>query len=181
VTSSMHTAIATIFDGSELYTCALPLWCQQATHLAALMGNSTVVVVTRNASADCPTAQMRWGSAASRAMRAAMMYLRRHEVLGGWRKLGWAVLLKISVMALTDFDLILFADLDVDVRPGSFSIAEWRSSTRSFLQSRAEFVGTSDHESPVNTGLWLAKPSTSAFHEGLALLRTTWTAARGVL
>lgn len=68
----------------------------------------------------------------------------------------------------------------VDLRPGSFNASEWESSSQSFLASRAELIGGPDHETPFNAGVWLAKPSFAAFHQGLEILHSaTWSEASG--
>ena len=179
----MRTAIATVYDGAAAYSCALPLWCQQASHLARRIDNATVLIVTANrsvVSAECPSAQISWGWTARSVAKEVHNYLGRHSMVGSWKVLRWAVLLKLAVIGLDEFTLVLFADLDVDLRPSGFDVAAWRLGTRAFLSSRAEFVASHDHESPVNLGVWLAKPSASAFREALALLSSTgWTASQG--
>ena len=178
----MRVAIATIFNGAPSYACALPLWCQSAAELSSLIENSTVLIVTNKTSkiADCPGAEVYWGWSARASADAAKVYLARQVIQGGWGFLRHSVLLKLSLIGLVAFDLVLFADLDVDLRPRGFKTELWHARVGAFLKSQAEIVARHDHESPINTGVWLAKPSAAAFNDGLHLLRSaSWSATSG--
>ncbi|KAL3902267.1 MAG: hypothetical protein SGPRY_012136 [Prymnesium sp.] len=48
------------------------------------------------------------------------------------------------------------------------------------MRSKARFVGSPDHETPVNTGVWLYKPHKQIYRDALHVLRHgSWNAARG--
>lgn len=111
----VRTAIATVFDGSPSYACALPLWCQQAAELSSQLRNSSLLLLTRNASAsaDCPGARLLWDWRAQAVAVAMRAYFERQPIRGSWRSLKTAALLKLACIGMAEFDLILFADLDV--------------------------------------------------------------------
>ncbi len=90
-----------------------------------------------------------------------------------------AVMARWQLFALTAYDVIFYTDLDVDMLPVAISNLEavtkrWQLAVESFLsaQPRRHMVASLDHESPVNTGTLLIRPSTRLFHEGLEHLRT---------
>ena len=192
-----RTAITTVFDGSTSYECAMVLWCASAARLTRSIPRSEIVIVGKQSS-DCPLARYVW-SAQVRATRAAAAdYLGRIAVSDSWSYIKRGALLKVAVFSLVEYDLLLFADMDVDLWPQGvgrqmglkqtdrppgpfdFSRQEWVNSAAAFMKSRALFVGSSDHDSPVNTGVWLLKPRAWLFQALLhALLTTTWDAESG--
>ena len=58
--------------------------------------------------------------------------------------------------------------------------SNWERSIGAFLASDALFAATPDHESPVNTGVWLAKPREWLFRAAIKCLHNcSWDAERG--
>ena len=58
----LRAAIATLWDGSAEYECALPLWCRSAERLADVLNNASLVLVAlpNSSLADCPRARIHW-------------------------------------------------------------------------------------------------------------------------
>ena len=122
-----RVAITTFWDGSLSYECALPLWCQSAARLSAVLPEALapeVVLIAPRPSAECPAAKrLVWDpetAAASRQYVQRMSRTRRATRTGGANMESFlkdAVLLKWTVWTMLDFDLVLFSDLDIDARP----------------------------------------------------------------
>ena len=107
--------LVTLWDGSENHECALPLWCQQAHRLAAKIPppwRTQLVVMAPKSSAECNASYV-WSNDTARANRA---YLDRTPIKGSWSYLKHCTLLKWGVFALSHLDLVLYADVDVDLR-----------------------------------------------------------------
>ena len=139
-----RVAITTFWDGSLTYECALPLWCQSAARLGAVLPEAIapeVVLIAPRPSAECPAAKRRvWDAetaAASRQYVQRMSRSRRATRAGGANMESFlkdAVLLKWTVWTMLDFDLVLFSDLDIDVLPAS--TRNHRQLTRSRTRTR---------------------------------------------
>ena len=122
-----RVAITTFWDGSLSYECAIPLWCQSAARLSAVLPEALapeVVLIAPRPSAECPAAKrLVWDpetAAASRQYVQRMSRTRRATRTGGANMESFlkdAVLLKWTVWTMLDFDLVLFSDLDIDARP----------------------------------------------------------------
>ena len=85
-----RVAITTFWDGSLAYECALPLWCQSAARLSAVLPEAIapeVVLIAPRPSAECPAAKRRvWDpetAAASRQYVQRMSKSRRATRAGG--------------------------------------------------------------------------------------------------
>ena len=174
-------AIATVHDGTERYRCAMPLWCLSATALTKVIPRSRIVLFGEP-SEDCPTALRLWGTVGRETAAAAEAYLKRTAIGGSWSYLRRPALLKLGILGLTRFQLILYVDLDADMQPqwnpvgahkaAPLSRAQWATSYRHLMDSKALFVATPDHASPVNTGVWLLKPRRYLYDEAIRLLHT---------
>ena len=95
--------------------------------------------------------------------------------------------------SLTEYDVVLFSDLDMDLLPwqvrlpGNSGSADekqrWWSlsdSVSAFLKSRALLVASPDRGSPINLGFFLARPRRWVYQGGLKLLReATWDESQG--
>ena len=136
-----RVAITTFWDGSLSYECALPLWCQSAAKLSAIVpeAHAEVVLIAPKRTAECPaTTRYVWDpetAAASRHYVQRFSRSRRPTRAGGANMESFlkdAVLLKWSVFTMTDFDLVLFSDLDIDLLPATTHNAslrlDWRRS-----------------------------------------------------
>lgn len=190
--ASKLMGLVTLWDGSENHECALPLWCQQAHRLAAKIPppwRTQLVVMAPKSSAECNASYV-WSNNTARANRA---YLDRTPIKGSWSYLKHCTLLKWGVFALSHLDLVLYADVDVDLDPTRFQfhrallrpegdptrfqlhetfVALFRASIDAFLQSSALIVSEPDHASPINTGVFLAKPTRWVHAAGLRCLRS---------
>ena len=169
--------LVTLWDGSANHECALPLWCQQAHRLAAKIPppwRTQLVVMAPKSSGECNASYV-WSNDTARANRA---YLDRTPIEGSWSYLKHCTLLKWGVFALSHLDLVLYADVDVDLDPtrfefhGSLLRPYFRASIGAFLQSGALIVSDPDHASPINTGLFLAKPARWVHAAGLSCMRS---------
>ena len=156
--------LATLWDGSVDHECALPLWCQQARTLAKhlpLPWEARVVVMAPQPSAECPDADFVWRNETLAASTEYLARLGRAASEGSWAYLRTAVMLKWQMFALTQFDLVLYADVDVDLAPSPRRLPvpkEFHATAAAFLASSALVVSSPDHASPSNTGVLLLKP-----------------------
>ena len=161
-------------------------------------------------SPDCPHARYEWGSGGKATAAAVTSYLRRHSAAtghGSWSYLKRPALLKVAAFSLVQYDLLLYVDMDADLWPegvgrptpppgtavgslaypgkvvrwpGRFSPQKWDLAVAAFMRSSALFVGSPDHASPVNTGVWLMKPRVWLFRAALRTLRTAdWNRTTG--
>jgi len=99
-------AIATLWDGAASSACALLAWCATADRLASTRGGD-VVLLSREPSGDCPFAQRVWDKETANLVTD---YMRR--VAPNSTSLTLA---KWMVFGLLHYQIVLFADLDVDV------------------------------------------------------------------
>ena len=100
-------AIATLWDGAEAFACALPVWCANADRLAGTRGGD-VVLLAPQPSADCPFARRIWHKRTARLIKDFMT-----RVAVDSTSLSLA---KWMVFGLVEYQIVFFADLDVDVR-----------------------------------------------------------------
>jgi len=178
-----RVAIATVWDGGHGYACAIPLWCQGASRLASVVGDAELLILSPKVSEDCPNARY---LQPARTIQAAQSYLHRHEGRLGrnsGQRGAFAVsnLLKVAFLSLgSTYELLLYADLDIDLMARPLDAATWRSGAEALLRSSALFVSLFDHASPVNGGLWLVRPRCDVFSQAVELLeRGRWSAAEG--
>lgn len=84
-----------------------------------------------------------------------------------------STMLKLGLFALTRFDLVLYADLDVDVH-SRWQPAHhfWRRALDAFRRHpQLAIAASADHSAPVNTGAMLLKPSRQLYAESMDVLR----------
>jgi len=97
------------------------------------------------------------------------------------------IMYKWWAVSLTQYRLVLFADLDVQLlrpeQPLSGVIERWRSTWHSVVPAhgRPRFDVDKDGTSPINSGLWtLAWPQRAIYDRGLAVLeRANWNVTHG--
>lgn len=163
-----RVAIATIWDGDARLACGIPLWCQGARLLARQIPRARVVLLSKQRSDDCAEALLLWSEETA---AAAETYVARHELRTSEVQ---TALLKFAMFSLHErFDLVLQVDIDADLVPSyhPFRLPVWQRHIDAFMASQALFVGVPDHSSPVNGGVWLAKPRRWLYREALALLQ----------
>ncbi|KAL1499051.1 hypothetical protein AB1Y20_013567 [Prymnesium parvum] len=182
-------AIATLWEGSSSYRCALLLWCSSAQRLRLAVNASALLVLSSAPSSpDCPSATFLWptaflpaAAAYSRALARAHPRLARHLLLPPPAPPLLPHLLKFALLGLTQYDVVFFADVDVDLAPhghdrsrppARLAAAAWRESLRAFAASAARLAAAPDFDAPVNTGSLLLKPSAGASAKLQAALRT---------
>ena len=92
---------------------------------------------------------------------------------GGW----WQLSLKWNVLGWTQYDAVLFVDMDAELLPlGVYdhaqAVARWVALLHNFVQSpRARVVALPDHSTPVNTGLMLLRPDRALYDDGVRVMR----------
>ena len=107
----VEVAIATVFDGSTNYRCALPLWCITATETSKIIPASEVVVFSDALNReDCPEARWIWGHLGKETLHAVRKYATRMLIQGDWAFLKESALLKIAMLGLTQYDLIVYGE-----------------------------------------------------------------------
>ena len=179
VVRPIRFALSTLWDGNERFRCAFPLWCRSA-HIFSETSRlrPSIVILKRNGSVaqGCPGARSYWPEDIVEAMRG---YVARYRKIGGMA--GWYVkylhktILKLAIFSLTEFDVVLFADLDVDVhsrwRPKGH---RWRRHLDSFVRDPDVYLAAnSDSSAPVNTAVMLAKPRRWLHNDTLQVLRSS--------
>jgi hypothetical protein len=106
--NSVEIGIATVYDGSENYRCAMPLWCATATEVHRLIPSSEVMVFGPAPPEDCPKARWVWGDIGRETLAAAKRYLDDHKIGGSWSYLKEPALLKVAMMGMTEYRLLLY-------------------------------------------------------------------------
>ena len=122
----------------------------------------------------------RWRSSCATHWLAANNFLRLVTKLG-------ATLLKWQLMSLTEFDWVLFTDMDVDVMPlslsphGNAAIAgDWDRTLREAQRAESiRLVVNADWSSPVNTGVMLLRPSLDIYLDGIEVLNAPFDTSKG--
>lgn len=86
-------------------------------------------------------------------------------------KVSSILALKWWLVGLTAYDLIFYADLDIDFE--RFDLPPMLAGLRAFARARgAAIAADSDWAVPINTGAMVFRPNTKSYREGLSLLRT---------
>ena len=193
--ASPRTAIATIWDGDQRLACGIPLWCQGARLLAQQIPRSQIVLLSQQPSEDCAEATVVWSeeTAAAAAAYVASHVLRRSEVQTALLKFAMFSLSFDLVLQVRDGAALSTVrpwhlhvrgaaqcsiapmepaplpqvDIDADLTPAyhPFRIDVWSRHIAAFMASDFLFVGVPDHSSPVNGGVWLAKPRRWLYQE----------------
>ena len=177
--------------------CALTQWCLSVMRLEAALpawrvrrlvivalGQSTAWL---NSSAGCalepvtPAPRLRDAAASCAARVAASNYA--HLALLK-RTSGYVHdsayfkeinMLKWHIFAMHEFEVILFADADLEIvpyaeAPRSLITKVWSSVLARLRVSPAKVVADPDSDAPLNTGFMLLKPDAQIFDEGLAVM-----------
>ena len=177
--------------------CALTQWCLSVMRLEAALpawrvrrlvivalGQSTAWL---NSSAGCalepvtPAPRLRNAAASCAARVAASSYA--HLALLK-RTSGYVHdsayfkeinMLKWHIFAMHEFEVILFADADLEIvpyaeAPRSLITKVWSSVLARLRASPAKVVADPDSDAPLNTGFMLLKPDAQIFDEGLAVM-----------
>jgi len=187
--------LVTLWDGEPHQECGLPLWCQQALDLKSKIPppwRTSLVVMAPKTSGECKSASYVWRNDTADAndvylrrqikKQATPLQPERQPIGGSWAYLKNCLLLKWSVFAMTQLDLILYSDIDVDLSPAHshFMHKVWLQSVDAFLRSPAQIVTTYDRFSPINLGVFLAKPAPWVHRLALRFMReTSWSADTG--
>lgn len=183
--------------------CALVLWCERAHRMATalrlglgwnvslvLMGDSEESLANCRAgigSNDHGGGGVRVQTRPIDTQVSATLRAMREAPLDGAARpcaaAGNVNLLKWGAVGMVEADLVLFADIDIDLMPSndaSAAIQRWGEMAPALLRSNTRFVANADAMSPVNGGLWLVRPSRAAFNNGLRTLRRCrWNRTHG--
>lgn len=178
---SASVGIMTILGPDTGSACAMVQWCERASLFAralrALGWTASVVVVTAprvelNA-ADCPDAlAMPVDARLERAIRRCEATT---AATGDKHPLRLRPIRKLQALLLTQFDLVVWADADMTLLPwGNLdaTAARWATMAPAVLANASwpRLVSNADTMSPVNGGVFVVRPSTASFAEGLRLL-----------
>lgn len=181
-----RTAIVSVWDGNPQgrYACSVLLWCRSASLLQQHINASDIVIIsgaknmTKNKAAkiDCPNATFYFPAS---TYSAAVPYFRRITQEVREHGISVNVLLKLAVFSMTSYDLILFADLDIDLWASDrmqdhnrmFDIGAYRRSIDAFLASGFVIAMQPDFSAPANTGAFIAKPHAGLHANALRFLR----------
>ena len=173
-------ALVTLAAGSGV-SCALTQWCYRAERRMARAlryeGSWRVSLFVIGAdslsSLDCPTATL--VPVDERVIRA-METCAAQEGGGHSTAAGSDVnFYKLTALGFRQFDLVLFVDVDITLVPldDLDGLAkQWSVMAKMFAAGRKwpTFIANADQASPVNGGLWLARPSQRAFSAALRTL-----------
>jgi len=134
-------------------------------------------------SEECPDATTVWDT---QVEEAAAVYVQTHTTTPEWAHLRRSVLLKVMTFGLDQYDMLLFADSDIDLYPPPAPsvnpelTARWLRGLADFNASSALFVASPDNAAPLNTGLFLLKPRGWLHRLALALLcNASWSRTDG--
>lgn len=103
-----RVALATLWDGTEKFRCAFPLWCRSARRFGEASQLNTSIVVLKPSSL---AVQWRGACAGMRShgyedvAAALQSYVERHAWLW-YVHHYWRSILKLAIFALTDFDAV---------------------------------------------------------------------------
>ena len=199
VMQKARVAIATLWDGNPDYSCAVLPWCQHARKFASLVGNAELLLLlasdgaTRAAAAqatllsDCPgirvhTPDPRLKSTVHAFARRGMCRDLRHgpdRARNFVRVAPLPMMFKWWVASLDQYQLIVFADLDVQLlrseQPLDAIVERWKAGWTEVVppDGSARVLGSPDSQSPFNAGLWtLGNPSATLYETGLHQMRT---------
>jgi hypothetical protein len=160
-------------------------WCQNALRLEArlprhwrveqlVMSRSPDLVNRLSSLSGCRALKpVAVPPALSNAARACVHKLRYHEDLF----FQGVNLHKWQLFALSAYDLLLFADVDLELVPlaehePSWSAAAWQRFFERFMnRPHLRIAVDPDAYSPLNGGLMLIRPSAALYDEGLGVLR----------
>ena len=175
--------------------CNLVGWCQGARRLQRALDvrpwRVDLIILHTGPHPDlrpyCPAAV--FVRASPQLRRTAEQCLSRHPIRTGPPV---DAMLKWQFFSMTEFDVVLHVDADIDVMPielqPSLVLTRWRESLPVFLLPRRlmrvdglrrsarssagmRLLGQTDFTSPLNGGLLLLRPSAALYKDGLAELR----------
>ena len=168
----LRLALATLWDGSARFACALPLWCRSAHDFGhAVLTNVTVVIIMPPSARaqGCSGARSHWPETVQEAMRG---YVMRYQDSQLYVRTMAATILKLAVFGLTDYELVFYSDLDVDMHSRwSPKSNTWQHALYSFVHAPVYIAASPDHSSPINTAVMLIKPRQWLLERALRVLR----------
>ena len=184
--ATLRLAIATLkFGGGRVADCGLVGWCQGVSKLRRALPASwrvdTMVLypgAQRRAPLlprpDCSGVRLIAASRSlSKVARHCVYSLRGKNRL---RVMPYNALLKWVFMGMVEYDAILVADVDIDLMPLEISPRlvgdAWNANLPLLVRQRwPRLVVNADHESPLNGGLLLIRPSRGIYRDGIRVLR----------
>ena len=209
-------AITTIWDGSRQYSCAVLHWCEHAQRLQGALKSAGMArtqlmmlstashhenaassdrLIRQTVKEDCP--MMRVVHPPPRLKRAVSDFARfgcQHDG-ACFKRLATSgscahLMYKWWSLSLIEFELVLFADLDVQLMQPEISSHElsfvwghwWQKVIHGSSIRRTAVLSNPDFAFPFNAGLFLvAWPSKSRLYErGVQLMSTSrWNASHG--
>ena len=192
--SGLRAAVVTLWDGEAAFACAVMHWCDHAQRLADVFRHHlsittdlvTVLTTSRGddvVRSDCPQLQV---IRPDSLLRNAVKRFATIGCRGRWAG-GLQNMYKWLVFGLVQYQLIIYADLDVELlrpeQPVSVVGERWRNTFHAAAppSRRPRVLSDKDMESPFNGGLWtLAWPSRNLYEHGLSLMhRVGWNESDG--
>ena len=209
--ADLRVAIVTLWDGGPAFACSIMHWCDHAQRLADVFASHlrarTDLLLIRSPDAsqfectraqeralrcsdprstvesDCP--QMRVLEPDAALVAAVQRFGQigcRDQFKGGLQNMY-----KWLVFGLVQYQLIVYADLDVELlrpeQPADVVGRRWRDSLHVAAppDRQPRMLSVNDMESPVNGGLWtLAWPSRQLYERGLRLMHSaSWNETDG--
>lgn len=198
--SSLSLAVATTFElrfsgaapvaddfvASREHTGGFVQWCQNARRLQGLLPPSwrmdqLVISTLRDAHthlarlAGCTKIKHR---RVSRELSSAAAACQPKIYRSYLTFLMRTALFKWQLFAMTDYDVVLFSDVDVELVPladtdPKRAAASWNRLISRFARTAApKLLANSDVASPFNAGVMFIRPSRRLFAEGLAVVRS---------
>ena len=171
---------ATSADSADSIGCALVVWCERASRLRRVLAiglgwNVTLALIgtSHEAAASClaDTGSVVIEPLDARVQTAMRQARAGRESCAAGRDVN---MLKLSVLRLVGYDLVLFADIDIDLMPTNDplpALRRWGAMAPTFLASGFRFIANADAMSPVNGGLWIVRPSHATLAKMLRVLR----------
>lgn len=183
----MRTAIATSIylerpDNMGIL-CALPKWCMNADILSKRFTIDVVVWTNRakEVRTECPRARIL--SYDSELEHTILNFTKHVQIpfsrsLAGPRFTLYNLLKWQLVNPVHGYSSVLYMDTDVDISIFSMEseTSTWHYYFRTFLPqfeaSHFQLMATPDHESPINGGIMVIKPSSEYYEEGMRAIRS---------
>ena len=186
--------IATLAGGSRV-RCGLPSWCLQAERFRSIFPKpefdaTTVMLVDDEDPPGGSMAELRLTCPSVRFLNlsaprfhgimAASMWVKTRHAEGG--RPG-VLMGKWAAFALVEYHLIFFADVDVDIightkrdglpRKPERIVEHWQLMYRQLMEVNhtVRYLSNADASSPVNTGVFVARPDRALFMDGVDVLR----------
>lgn len=167
------------------YECSILKWCYMANKLKSIIQLDVLVLTDANVTwiqEECPGASI--VTFDENLKNTVHDFRKRHKHIPFYELGVSGLLMKWQVVSLLQYESVLFTDVDVDLEDSSVEISNVYKNKilkhwKNFEISKCALKANSDHESPVNTGAFLLKPSLEIYKKGLQALHHTFSLRYG--